>query len=155
MKTAMTPRENQTPTDRKTGMMAKAPVMSRMAVRTRITRKAETVPDQVMMVEVAPVRAATVEMVTEGAEATSSFKNPREIRGDFFILVQKLIVAIFMFFAFTTLVITVTGQTGVVPHRGGMAGATGGITMIGASPFFVHAWLGVRDVKAGRDPGCS
>lgn len=151
----MIPRENQTPTGRKMEMMAKAPTMSRMAVQTRITRKVETVPDQAITVEVIPDQAVMVEAATEGAEATSSFKNPREFRGDFFILVQKLIVAIFMFFAFTTLVITVTGQTGVNPHRGGMAGATGGITMIGASPFFVHAWLGVRDVKAGRDPGCS
>jgi hypothetical protein len=83
MKTATIPRENQTPTDRKTGMMAKAPAMSQMAARTRITRKAETVQDRAMMVEVVPDQAVTVEVAMEGAEATSSFKNPREIRGDF------------------------------------------------------------------------
>ncbi len=45
------------------------------------------------------------------------------------------------------------GQAGVIPYRGGMAGAAGGITVIDASSFLVHARFRVREAETGQCPG--
>ena len=61
----------------------------------------------------------------------------------------------FVFFPFPALIIAVAGQAGDLSYRRGMAGAAGGVAMVGARPFFVHTRLRVGEIEICRQPGSS
>jgi hypothetical protein len=58
-----------------------------------------------------------------------------------------------MFATFPALVVTVAGQTGIVPHRRWMAGAAGRAAMIDPRATLVYPRFCMWEVKTGRGPG--
>ena len=143
------------------GKVAMNQAMIHPGVEKRVTRKVEVAPDLTAMAGTVAEEIALAAGAGTTAEAINNLpvikqiqKSPQSLRG-FLSSIQALIVPAFTLSPFTTLIVTMTCQTGEISHRSRMAGAASRAPVVDTGSFLVHARFGMRQVEARRDPGCS